>query len=173
MTSDGVPVGSCRLRAELHRVPATLGKCALYRGRGQPAPPPGRGGRPRGARAGPSRRTAAPPAPPPLARPESWSPEQVSLHAEARAALGGDDRRPMLSRFRDGQTLVVDGSGRELSHSNERIFQHLCRLRSALDALEGALPDEDLKGQVRRARGSLTTFNFLFHDPADQFSGKP
>ena len=79
----------------------------------------------------------------------------------------------MVARFREGQTIVVDGAGREVSHPNERIFAHLCRLRSALDQLEARLPDEDLKSQVRRARGSLTTFNFLFHAPEDQFSGKP
>jgi hypothetical protein len=79
----------------------------------------------------------------------------------------------MTARFRDGRTVVDDGGGRGVSHPNERIFAHLCRLRTALNELEARLPDEDLKSQVRRARGSLTTFNFLFHAPEDQFSGKP
>jgi hypothetical protein len=79
----------------------------------------------------------------------------------------------MVARYRDGETIVADGSGREVSHPNGRIFAHLCRLRRALNELEARLPDEDLKSQVRRARGSLTTFNFLFHEAEDYFSGKP
>jgi len=78
----------------------------------------------------------------------------------------------MLPRFTGGETAVVDGRGRAITHPNEQIFAHLCRLRQALDALEDRLPEEEWRSVVRKARGSLTTFNFLFRSAEDQFSGK-
>jgi len=169
---DGAPVGSCRLRPELRRVPATLGKCALYRGRGQPRASGESGKRP--ARSGSTRRTgpAIPPSPPPPALPERWTTAQAELHRAARAALGGSALLPMTSRFEGGTTEVIDREGRVISMPNERVFAHLCRLKRALDQLEARLPDEELKSQVARARGSLTSFNFLFGDPTHVFSGK-
>lgn len=86
--------------------------------------------------------------------------------------MGGSALRPLVDRYRDGTTEIRDADGRVISHPNERVFAHLCRLRRALDELEVRLDDEDLRVNVRRARGSLTTFNFLFSDPADHFTGK-
>lgn len=78
----------------------------------------------------------------------------------------------MLPRFRDGTTQVVDAAGSVITLPNEQLFAHLCRLRRSLDELEAILPVDDWKAQVQRARGSLTTFNFLFASAEDYFSGK-
>lgn len=167
---EGVPVGTCRLRPELHRVPATLGRCAQYRGRGQPAAPV----RPRSkpSRTGRTPREAEPPPPAAPSRPEHWSPEQVRLHRAGREALGGSPK-VLHARFAGGLTVVEGADDVEIVHPNERFFAHLCRLADAVDRLETRLSgDEDAIAQIRRIRGSLTTFNFFFADSADHFTGK-
>jgi hypothetical protein len=63
----------------------------------------------------------------------------------------------------------------------ERFFAWLDRLRASLDQLEEAVVEradgigesaDELRGQVLRMQGSLTTFNLLFADREDYFSGK-
>lgn len=90
-------------------------------------------------------------------------------------------RRDMHSKFRRGGTVrAVDGSGVARTVPAHRFFGWLARLAKTLDALEEAVDThpqfgsevEELIGQIRRMRGSLTTFNVMFDDRADYFSGK-
>jgi hypothetical protein len=72
----------------------------------------------------------------------------------------------------------VDGKRVEISA--ERFFSFIDRYRSALDACEQAISaspglgqdKEEIIGMLRRMQGSFTTFNILFADRGDYFSGK-
>jgi hypothetical protein len=93
----------------------------------------------------------------------------------------GKTSREIHSKYRTGGTVVArTASGAEVSISAERFFAMLDRFRASLDAMESkietmsSLADEkeDLVGQLKRMQGSFTTFNLMFADRNDYFSGK-
>lgn len=200
--ADLVQIGSCRLRPELGRVPASLAKCALYRARGQPdRPAPTAARRSRTSRtarpSGPTARRArassptprgasiVPPVPAPdrpLAAPLGTAAVDSELRRVAfqlhQAELGPG--RDLKGRFEGGTVEVRDRDGKVDRFPIEVLFRRLVRLRNALDQLESEVDShpklqveaEELVGLVRKVHGSLTTFNVLFDAPIDQFSGK-
>lgn len=195
---DEVATGSCRLRAELKRVPASLGACDLYKARGQytytPQTPRASPKRRRGQPARVLRRDAGGemvedrPRRAPIA-PAYEPPREVDLGDLSPAQLGAalrelisEDRgrpRPIHPRFAGGQITLRAGE-QERTHEVERLFLILDRLKNDLERLEdevsgkeALLPHyKDLVGTLRKAQGSLTTFNFLFADRSDYFSGQ-
>lgn len=229
---EDVAAGTCKLRPELARVPATLTKCSIYKPRGQFVYLPGTTPTTRRRRTGPARvlrRTAdgelapsAAPRPAPRVRPATAhsieegaaqplrvpdsgpseprperpnraAPREVELGPEANGAAvrqvlvelvrreHGRAVRDIHSKFRTGgKAIAIDANGHQVAISAERFFSFLDRYRSALDALENAIrarpglgdEAEDLIGQVRRMQGSFTTFNVMFADREDYFSGK-
>lgn len=93
----------------------------------------------------------------------------------------GRSTREIHSKFRTGGKAIARGpNGQAIEVSAERLFGVLDRLRASLDALEDAIKakpalaedQEEMVANVRRAHGSFTTFNFLFADREDYFSGK-
>jgi hypothetical protein len=99
------------------------------------------------------------------------------LEAEL-AALG--DMPVLLERFRGGGVRLLRTEGGERETSIEAFFARLSLLRRALSALEDALESSGLDdGEKKKVLkdlagigGSLTTFNVLFKDKADQFRGQ-
>lgn len=92
----------------------------------------------------------------------------------------GRSRRELHPKFKGG-TVVAEHPKKTNTIPAERFFGMVDRLRSSLDLLEGALADRagtlgpelaDLRAQVLRMQGSFTTFNLLFADRSDYFSGK-
>ncbi len=90
-------------------------------------------------------------------------------------------RRDLHPRFEGGRVTLHDGQGDAVGQIKvERFFELLDRVKGALDELEEAVVRQDpllplvpeLVGNIRRMQGSLTTFNFLFADRGDYFSGK-
>jgi hypothetical protein len=165
---EQVASGSCRLRKELPRVPATLKKCSLYKPRGQFVY------RPSKAAPEPKRRKAAPvtvlrrdesgemvasnPLPvirsgeprerPPVPREvDVGTDDRTVLRAAVRAAVlldAPDTGRELHGRFEGGKTRVYAADGkltRELT--NERFLQLLERLRASLEQLEDVLVAKD------------------------------
>lgn len=113
---------------------------------------------------------------------------QVSSSEVARYAMielvrqeHGRPRRELHPRFKGGKIAVIGEAGARRVVPAERFFSMLDRLRSSLDALDGALERRaavlaedaaDLRAQVGRMHGSMTTFNVLISDRADYFSSK-
>jgi hypothetical protein len=92
----------------------------------------------------------------------------------------GRSRRELHPRFKGGKVFAEHGDARRVVPA-ERFFAWLDRLRASLDQLEEAVveraeaigePADELRSQVLRMQGSLTTFNLLFADREDYFSGK-
>lgn len=90
--------------------------------------------------------------------------------------------RDMASKYRHGgKVTAIAEDGFTRSVPAYQFFAWLERVARCLDALEGAVESrpalaeeaEELGAQVRRMRGSLTTFNLLFADREDYFTGKP
>lgn len=238
--NDDVAIGLCRLRPEMRRVPASLGKCPKYNQRGgfkyQPRSVPEPTGRRRRAAAAvvkrrneagelvdvtpaPRPRAARVPraklpgraaleearsngaaldyVPPPPARyrpfpPREGRPASVEIEgatsplvhaavAEVFQELLPGRRRDMHSKFRQGgRVTVTDAEGQARTLPAHRFFSYVERLAKTIDVLEEALDTneklvddaDELLSQVRRIRGSFTTFNLLFADREDYFSGK-
>lgn len=93
----------------------------------------------------------------------------------------GVSRREMAQRFKMGGTAeAVSLDGRRRAIPASQLFSMLDRLKLSLEHLERALERrpglgadrEDLLANLRRVQGSFTTFNVLFADRADYFSGK-
>jgi hypothetical protein len=89
--------------------------------------------------------------------------------------------RDMHGKFRrGGKVEVVDGEGARRSVPAPHFFAWVEGLAKSLDALEEAIDTHpalgaeavELSDYVRKMRGSFTTFNVLFADRADYFSGK-
>ncbi len=204
---EEVAAGSCRLRAELPRVPATLRKCDLYKPRGQftyqPTASSGSRRRKRVATAKVLKRSEegqlvkvqAPAAPRsvgpkmPVERPAA--PRNVDVGTDDVAELKrvlrhllqnelSTSDREMAGRFEGGKTEVTDGTKVTKRVDNERFFAMLETMRSALDELEDAVARTDallehvpeFSAQLRRVQGSFTTFNILYANRNDYFSGK-
>ena len=90
-------------------------------------------------------------------------------------------RRDMHPRFERGRVTVVGADGQTaVEVTAERFFELLDRMKLCLEELEEAVVRYDallpvspeLVGNIRRMQGSMTTFNFLFADRGDYFSGK-
>lgn len=168
---EAVAAGTCRLRAELHRVPATLRKCDLYKGRGkfvyQPAPSAGSRRRKRTAAAKVLKRSdegklvEIRSAPPPRSSPGPKMPIQRpsapreidvgtdELHEVKRAfvevlrtELRGSDRE-LAGRYEGGKVQVVTEGRKTRTLSAERFFAKLETMRTALDELEDAVVRSD------------------------------
>ncbi|MBX2812726.1 MAG: hypothetical protein KTR25_12995 [Myxococcales bacterium] len=93
----------------------------------------------------------------------------------------GHRRRELAGKYaRGGKISVVDTENKIRTVPARTFFAWLERLAQSLDALEEALDthpklyeeSEELLAQLRRMRGSWTTFNVLFADRHDHFSGK-
>ena len=164
---ETVASGSCRLRKELPRVPATLRKCSLYKPRGQFVY------RPTPAAPEPKRRKAAPvtvlrrdesgemvtASPPPVVRGEPRErppvPREVDVGTDERSVLVAavrsavlqdvpDTGRELHGRFEGGKTRVYATDGRMTKEvTNERFFQLLERMRASLEQLEDQLVSKD------------------------------
>lgn len=201
---ETVAAGSCRLRGDLGRVPATLGKCSMYKPRGKFVYQPSR------ERSAPTRRKrattvrvmkrdasgelvadvsapvrrSAPRARPPVPREvELGTDDRTGLRSVLREiyaedyTLGGRD---MHGRFEAGKTAIVSADGQRYEVDNARFFEMLERFRSRLEALEDALVSKDalldqfadLNKATKQIQGTFTTFNFLYADRSDYFSGK-
>ena len=90
-------------------------------------------------------------------------------------------RCDLHSRFEGGHVRLVLADGAQGPEvGTDRFFELLNRLKVCLEELEEAIVRKDallemtpeLVANVRRMQGSLTTFNFLFDDRSDYFSGK-
>ncbi len=200
---DEVATGSCRLRPELGRVPASLKLCNLYKPRGQFVYLPKKEKEPR------RRRAAAPKvlrrseagemvetAPPPVAYVRKEAPPEETYVPPKDIDLGddaslpavratfrdlireelGNSRREMQRKFKGGSVKVAIRTGPYLEHAPDLLFAVLDRLKSSLDTLEEKLEHHpQLNGeveQVKRIRGSFTTFNVIWADREDYFTGK-
>jgi len=93
----------------------------------------------------------------------------------------GRSRRELHPRFKGGRVQASSDKGAARAIPTERFFAMLDRVRSSLDALDGAIAARsgqlgaeatDLRAQVGRMHGSMTTFNVLYADRADYFSSK-
>lgn len=106
------------------------------------------------------------------------------VYEATKAALaehqGGTE--PFLARRMEGGRVVFeDGQGRLVKEvPSEVVFRKVTAVRERIRVLEQKInnlegvSDEDradMQGLITRAYGSLTTFNFLFHDPKDHFRG--
>lgn len=97
-----------------------------------------------------------------------------------RDEAGGGDVR-MSRRMVGGRVVFVDGDGRTFKEvPADAFFKKVTAVRERLRVLEqklnnhpalGAEERAEFQALLTRAYGSLTTFNFLFRDEADQFQG--
>jgi hypothetical protein len=151
---------------------------------------------PRRARAQPEMEDAPLPAtpyappPPPKERPpeETYAPpREIDLGQDAnlpavRATFRdlireelGVSRREMAKRYKGGVVKVAKKEGPYFQHPVESLFSILDRLKASLDELERAVQKTpDLASEVhnvRKIRGSFTTFNVLWADREDYFTG--
>jgi hypothetical protein len=92
----------------------------------------------------------------------------------------GRSSREIHSKYRTGGRVIARVDGKENEMTAERFFFMLDRFRASLDAMEKkvekttslAEDKDELVAQLKRMQGSFTTFNLLFADKADYFSGK-
>jgi hypothetical protein len=111
----------------------------------------------------------------------TWQSVKSLLREVLREELGMD-RCPMAPRF-DGGLLVIkpkDPSLKSREIPVEAFFKKITSVREKLRVLEqkinshpklDELDRAELQGLITRAYGSLTTFNFLFQDDEDHFTG--
>lgn len=92
----------------------------------------------------------------------------------------GRSRRELHPKYKGG-LVVAEHQGRTSSMPAERFFGMLDRLKTNLERCDRALGDKstqlgaeagELRAQLLRMQGSFTTFNILFSDREDYFSGK-
>lgn len=179
---DDVPVGSCRLRSEMGRVPAALEKCPLYRARG--AAPTARRAPARARRKSPGSSTGDRPAvrAPVTLPPASVRSNLTALSGDGAALRAGGQSllrrlhgpgKELTGRFEGGTYEIRRPDAPALTGAIEVFFGRLVRLANDLDVLEERVQSlgDDAQAAVRRCRGSLTTFNILFHDKGDHFRG--
>lgn len=109
--------------------------------------------------------------------------DQFLLRTVMKEVLQGqypDGGRPLHARFEGGMVRIVAPDGGVKKIPVERFFRLLENFRSSLEMLEDELVSKDelldqfveLQKVVRAIRGSLTSFNFLYDDRRDYFSGK-
>jgi hypothetical protein len=146
-----------------------------------------------GSEAGPSRPSSAAPAPrlhhdpsePPHERtsPMTMDADARDLEALLRRVLreeGGLTPIAPAAKWRGGQVVLRPGNGtQEKVLPVDTFFHKVVMVRNKLRTLEqqvnaSALPDDEkvrLQAYITGCYGSLTTFNVLFADEADQFRG--
>jgi hypothetical protein len=125
-------------------------------------------------------------------RPTDLAPKELDLGPEESAAAvhqalvelirreHGKVSREIHSKFRTGGKATAEAEGARVEVTAERFFSFIDRYRSSLEACEQAIVStpglaeekEELVGLLRRMQGSFTTFNILFADREDYFSGK-
>lgn len=97
-----------------------------------------------------------------------------------RDEAGGGDPR-IAKRMVGGRVIFEDAEGRRFKETDAfSFFRKVTAVRERLRVLEqkinnndtlGADEKAELQALLSRAYGSLTTFNFLFRDEGDKFSG--
>ena len=129
-------------------------------------------------------RPEPPPRPPPPREINLGEDESLPVFKAALVELireeHGDTGREMLRRFKGGVVQLKGAGGRVKEVPIARFFSMLDRFKSSLAELEGAIEAqesakdvrEDLLANARRIRGSFTTFNVLYADRDDYFTGK-
>lgn len=102
-----------------------------------------------------------------------------------RAALeqeaGGGDIR-LTRRMTEGRVIFEDSEGRVFKEiTGGQFFKKVTSVREKLRVLEQKINNHggmtnaekaELQGYLTRCYGSLTTFNFLFRDDQDKFTGQ-
>ncbi len=93
----------------------------------------------------------------------------------------GGGRVRLSRRMIEGRVLFEDGDGRTVKEVPvEALFKKVTSVREKLRVLEQKLNNNrsldatdkaELQSYITRCYGSLTTFNFLFHDDAERFKG--
>lgn len=203
---ETVASGTCRLRPELPRVPATLKLCSLYKPRGGFVYQPGKSA-PAKKRSAPAKvvrrnaegemvretryenrsvelgepRDRTPPPRPPAPKEVDVGTDNPlyvrQLLVEVFREELSDGRRELMPRYKGGAAEIV-AVGEKYTMPMEQFFSYLDRFRSALDELEDAICRQDplgdvseLRGQIARIQGTMSTFNILFADKLDHFSG--
>lgn len=88
----------------------------------------------------------------------------------------------MHPKFEGGRVSVHSVEGQINELSAERLFSQLVHLQDSLEALESGFQRHsaklgerlvsDLDGQLKRIRGTMTTFNVMFREKTDFFSSK-
>ena len=130
--------------------------------------------------------SSLPPAtrPPPPRTVDAGTDDPSQLRRTLRELLANEVssvRRDMHGRFEGGKLVVHGADGQPATTvPAERFFELIDRMKSTLDELEEAIVRQDkllevtpeLVGNIRRMQGSFTTFNFLFAERGDYFSGK-
>jgi hypothetical protein len=94
----------------------------------------------------------------------------------------GLDAPSMHPKFSGGRVEIQDSQGQGQSFPAELLFAHLVRLQDTLTQLQsqldrhtsklGASTAADLSNYLKRARGTMTTFNVMFQNKTDFFSSK-
>jgi hypothetical protein len=106
------------------------------------------------------------------------------VHEAVKQALeeeaGGGDAR-ISNRLSEGEVIFRDPNGKDAKVIPARaFFKKVTSIREKLRVLEQRINNHpgltnkervELQTYVTRCYGSLTTFNFLFRDPKDQFKG--
>ena len=92
------------------------------------------------------------------------------------------DAPQMHAKFEDGRVEIKSAEGGSHNYPAELLFAHLVHLQDSLSALEsqigrhssklGEKTSTDLANYLKRARGTMTTFNVMFQDKQDFFSSK-
>ena len=92
---------------------------------------------------------------------------------------GGDGR--LLRRFEGGMVIFEDQYGKQVKEIRvATLFKKVTGVRERLRVLEQKINNHgglsgaekaDLQRYITRCYGSLTTFNFLFADEGEKFSG--
>ena len=100
---------------------------------------------------------------------------------QAMADAGGGTDLRISRRLVGGAVLFRDNEGRTVKEVDTFVFfRKVTSVREKLRVLEqklnnhpGLSPEDkaELQGGITRCYGSLTTFNFLFHDEDDKFVG--
>jgi hypothetical protein len=198
---DGVLKGSCRFRPELGLIPEELPYCSsdLFKVRksregkvAAPKPTRGRKGRsPAARRSGATRETDLPPRPTLNTPLKGDTGGEISMDREGlkqvlRELLEAETLYgyPELGKRWDGGTLVLKPADDNLQPKEvplDTFFNKIVMLRDRLRVLEAKINGHDtlskqdkieLQGYISKCYGTLTTFNVLFADKADQFSSK-
>ena len=106
------------------------------------------------------------------------------VHEATRAALQAElhtDNINMSRRMFGGTVTFTDGDGRTVKEIDVlSLFKKITSVREKLRVLEqkvnnhaslSAAEKAELQAYLSRSYGSLTTFNFLFHEDQDRFRG--
>lgn len=193
--------GPCRLQPGRGNLPATAQRCERFLKRGGPipsAPPPEPSRRRSRTLSGPILRrggavvgtvpAASAPSPLPRHRPDEEIGElsdmtRSELIEIIREALG-EGEMPALANKWEGGSVVLKPANPELQSREipiDSLFHKVVMIRDRLRVLEAKLNAHprltdaekvELQSYITKCYGSLTTFNVLFREKADQFVGE-